>query len=100
MTTVRIYQPCKTAMQSGKGKINHWVVEFEKNDPMIPDPLMGWVTSGDTHEQLHLPFPSLSEALQFAKVKGLRYVIGNPTPPSIVPKSYGTNFTCPRVRGK
>ena len=98
MTTVRIYQPSQTAMQSGKGKTKHWLVEYETKDPMISEPLMGWIASIDTREQLRLFFPSLGEAIQFAKLKGLRYTISNPTKVSIVPKSYGTNFTCPRIR--
>jgi hypothetical protein len=98
MTTVRIYQPSQTAMQSGKGKTKHWIVEYETKDPMISEPLMGWVASIDTRRQLHLFFPSLKEAIQFAKLKGLRYTICNPTQVSMVPKSYGINFTCPRMR--
>ncbi len=99
MTTVRIYQPSQTAMQSGKGKTKHWLVEYETKDPKICEPLMGWVASIDTREQLRLFFSSLGEAIQFAKLKGLHYTICNPTRVSMVPKSYGTNFTCPRIRG-
>jgi len=99
MRTVRIYQPCKTAMQSGWGKTKHWLVEFETQDPYIAEPLIGWISSCDTSEQLRLPFPSLEAAIQFAKHKNLRYTICNPTPVSIVPKSYATNFTCSRIRG-
>jgi len=99
MTTVRIYQPSKTTMQSGWRKTKHWLVEFETHDPMIAEPLIGWISSCDTSEQLHLPFSSLEAALQFAKMKGLRYTVCNPTRVSIVPKSYATNFTCPRMRG-
>ena len=99
MTSVWIYQPSKTAMQSGKGKTKGWRVEFETNDPLRPEPLMGWIASNDMSEQLHLPFLSLEEAIQFAKAKGLRYTICNPTQVSLIPKSYAANFTCPRIRG-
>jgi ETC complex I subunit conserved region len=99
MTTVRIYQPSKTAMQSGKGKTKDWVVEFETRDPLIAEPLIGWVQSFDTHQQLHLSFQSLDEALQYAKSKGFSYTIYNPSQVTITPKSYATNFTCSRVRG-
>ena len=99
MTTVRIYQPPKTAMQSGKGKTKRWVVEFETEDPLMAEPLMGWVASYDMSQQLHLSFPSLSEALHFATVKGLSYAVCNPRKVSMSPNSYAFNFTCPRVRG-
>ncbi len=99
MVTVRIYQPSKTAMQSGKGKTKRWLVEFESHDPRVTDPLMGWVSSEDTHQQLRLFFPSLTEAIRFAKLKNLRYLVSSPSSIERVPKSYGTNFTCPRIRG-
>ena len=99
MTTVRIYQPCQSAMQSGKGKTNLWVMEFENDDPLMPDPLMGWVSSIDTKEELHLPFPTLEKAIQYAKSKGFEYQIYNSAQNETIPKSYGTNFTCKRMRG-
>lgn len=99
MTTVRIYQPCQSAMQAGKGKTKAWRVEFETRDPLKPDPLMGWVSSVDMKEELQLSFPSLEEAIQYAKTKGFQYKIYNPAQNSIRPKTYGTNFTCSRMRG-
>lgn len=86
-------------MQSGKSKTHEWRVEFETHDPLTTDPLMGWVSSHDMAQELRLLFPTLEEALRFAQARGLEYTILNPTPISIVPKSYGTNFTCPRMRG-
>jgi len=38
---VRIYQPAKTAMQSGRGKTQQWLLEFEPARPKGPEPLMG-----------------------------------------------------------
>lgn len=98
MTTVRIYQPCQSAMQAGKRKTKEWRVEFETRDPLRPDPLMGWVSSVDMKEELQLSFPSLEEALQYAKAKGFQYKIYNPAQNSLHPKTYGTNFTCARMR--
>lgn len=99
MTMVRIYQPPKTAMQSGRGRIKEWWVEFESDDSFIPEPLMGWVPSQDTSQQLHLSFPSLEDALYFAKTKGLNYNVCSPPQISSLPKRYSFNFTNPRVRG-
>ncbi|MBS0271342.1 MAG: ETC complex I subunit [Proteobacteria bacterium] len=99
MTTVRIYQPSKSAMQSGKKNANEWRVGFEPFDPLMPEPLMGWISSKDMSQELDLRFSSLDEALQFVRLKGFDYVIHNPTQVSIVPKSYESNFTCPRIRG-
>lgn len=99
MTTIRIYQPSKTAMQSGKKKSELWMVEFETRNSLGIDPLMGWVSSSNTCGQLHLSFLTLDEAIQFAKIKGLQYTICNPKRVSRPVKEYGTNFTCSRIRG-
>jgi hypothetical protein len=99
MTTVRIYQPSKTAMQSGKEKTKKWLVKFETKDPLITEPLMGWVESYDMSQELHLSFPSLSEALSFVTTNGFSYTICNPYQGVMIPKNYATNFTNLRVRG-
>ena len=60
MKKAKIYIPTKTAMQSGRGKIKDWVLEFETKDPSI-NPLMGWETSTDTMEAVsytHLTLPT------------------------------------------
>jgi hypothetical protein len=99
MTKVRIYQPAKTAMQSGQAKTKAWRVEFETHDPLITESLMGWVKSTDMTQELHLEFSSLSEALQYATTHGFSYTVCTPSKVSIVPKNYASNFTNPRVRG-
>lgn len=99
MTTVRITKPSKTAMQSGKAKTKAWRVEFETRDPLTPEFLMGWVASRDTNEQLHLDFSSLEEALQYAKSRNFNYTVTSPTFIEHPSKSYGINFTNPRIRG-
>lgn len=99
MTTVRIYQPSKTAMQSGKGKTKKWCIKFETKDPMIAEPLTGWISSQDTSQQLYLSFSSLEEALCYAKERGFHYTVYNPTQIRTLPKNYALNFMCPRIRG-
>jgi len=100
MTTVRIYQPLKSATQSGKGKVNEWCVTFESLDPLLPEPVMGWVGSQDMRQELHLFFPTLLKAIDYAKINGFRYIVSTPTKIDNRPKSYGLNFTCPRIRGE
>lgn len=99
MTTVRIYQPSKSTMQAGKKNTNVWCVDFEPQDSLAPEPLMGWIPAQDMRRELDLSFSSLEEALQFVKIKGFQYTICNPTTVFRVPKSYEINFTCPRIRG-
>lgn len=98
MPRLRIYQPSKTPMQAGRRK-RDWHVDFETTDPLTPDPLMGWVSAFDMSQELSLSFPSLEEALHFATLHGFPYTVCSPAPVIKPPKSYASNFTCPRVRG-
>ena len=97
VTTVNIYQPSKTAMQSGSGNTHSWVLEFEPGAPKLADPLMGWLGSSDTRTQVRLKFDSREEAVDFAKRKGLDYRIQEPKTRRIRPKSYAENFSYQRV---
>lgn len=92
MMTVRIYQPPKSAMQSGKGHRNQWVVRFEPLTPSIPDPVMGWPSSTDMAQELSLSFPSLEKAIEFSKLRGLDYTIFSPSKIKLTPKNYAHNF--------
>ena len=88
----RIYQPARTAMQSGKAKTRNWVLEFEPEAPREADPLMGWTSSGDMKQQLRLTFPSREEAEAYAKREGLAYQVIEPKKPAPKSKSYSDNF--------
>jgi len=93
---VRIYQPAKTAMQSGRGK-RRWVVEFEPSAPRRPEPLMGWIGSTDTKRQVRLRFDTKEEAIAYAERNGLAYVLDEPQTRTIRPKSYAENFRHDRI---
>ena len=43
MSQVRIYQPTKTAMQSGRSRLGLWILEYEPVSAKLADPLMGWI---------------------------------------------------------
>ena len=60
MKKAKIYIPNKSAMQSGFGKRDKWIIEFETNDP-TKNPLMGWESSNDTYTAVsytHLTLPT------------------------------------------
>ena len=92
MARVRIYQPAKTAMQSGTAKTKAWVLEYEPATPREPDPLMGWASAGDTLNEVRLRFETLDAAVAFAKKRGLDYSVIAPKARTIRPKSYADNF--------
>jgi len=89
---VRIYRPAKTAMQSGRGNTKRWVLEFEPAAPKAHDPLMGWVSSGDTRGQVRLRFATKDEAVAYAKKRGFSATVEEPHERRIKPKSYADNF--------
>jgi hypothetical protein len=95
---VRIYQPAKTAMQSGRAKTQKWILEFEPTDPSRPDPLMGWNGSGDTDRQVRLRFANAEEAIAYAERRGYEYSVTRPKQRRIRPKAYSDNFAWTRLQ--
>ena len=77
MKKAKIYIPAKTAMQSGRGKLKNWVLEFITKDPSI-NPLMGWETSTDTLEEVILKFPSKEKAIEYAEKNNISYNVIEP----------------------
>ena len=77
MKKAKIYIPNKSAMQSGLGKIDKWILEFETKDPTI-NPLMGWESSSDTFSELKLEFSTKEKAINYAKKKKIIFEIIEP----------------------
>ncbi len=94
----RIYQPARTAMQSGTAKTHQWVLEFAPASEREVDPLMGWTSSSDTQAQVRLRFESREAALAYAGEKGIEVDVVDPKPrkPVIRPRGYGENFATDR----
>ena len=78
-------------MQSGFGKSNKWVLEFETKDP-TNNPLMGWESSEDTYTELKLEFSSKELAINYAKKKKINFELIEPKKRKTVKKSYADNF--------
>jgi NADH dehydrogenase len=94
----RIYQPARTAMQSGTAKTHQWVLEFAPASEREVDPLMGWTSSSDTQAQVRLKFDTREEAQAYAAEKGLEFDLVEPKPrkANIRPRGYGENFATDR----
>ena len=92
MTTVRIYKPAKSTMQSGRAKIQKWIMETETETPRRPEDLMGWVSSGDTLNQIRMTFDSVEDAVAHAEKKGWAYTITQPQPRKLQPRNYSDKF--------
>jgi hypothetical protein len=94
----RIYQPARTAMQSGSAKTKTWVLEYVPASAREVDPLMGWTSSDDMNAQVKLRFDSRAAAEAYAKAQGLDYTVAEPKArkPVIRPGGYGENFATHR----
>ena len=78
-------------MQSGLGKTNKWILEFETENP-LRNPLMGWESSTDTYSELKLEFSSKELAVNYAKKKKIDFELIEPRKRKTVKKSYADNF--------
>ena len=100
MSRARIYRPAKSAMQSGKGKIKNWILEFVPASAKTPDNLMGWITSDDMmSDEVRIRFASKEEAVRFAEGAGIEFEVKEKKERALKPKSYADNFRPDRVQG-
>ena len=83
--------PAKTSMQSGYGKTNKWIIEFNTKNTGI-NPLMGWESSTDTMSEVKLEFTSKELAINYAKKNKIDFEIIEPKNRKIIKKSYTDNF--------
>ena len=91
MKKAKIYIPNKSPMQSGLGKTQKWLLEFETKNP-TKNPLMGWESSSDTYTELKLEFSSKELAMNYAKKKKIDFELIEPRKRKTVKKSYADNF--------
>ena len=78
-------------MQSGPGKSDKWIIEFETKNTGI-NPLMGWESSTDTFTELKLEFSSKELAIEYAKKNKINFEVIKPQKRKTIKKSYADNF--------
>ena len=89
----RIFQPSKTAMQSGKAKTGYWRLEFEAEAARRIDPLMGWTSGSDTKAgQVSLDFDTREEAIAYCERQSIPYLVEEAPAGAAQPKAYSDNF--------
>ena len=93
-----IYQPAKSATQSGFARTKVWVLEFLPAGAQRLDPLMGWTGSADTRAQVRLTFSSREEAERYARHNAIAYTLRPPHRLRARAKNYAAKFAFNRVR--
>jgi hypothetical protein len=91
MKKAKIYIPTKNSMQSGLGKSDKWLIEFEIENTGI-NPLMGWETNSNTLSELNLEFSSKELAIEYAKKNKIDFEVIEPQKRKTIKKSYADNF--------
>lgn len=79
-------------MQSGKARIDEWILEFEQSEAKAVDPLMGWSGSGDTQAQVKLTFPGKEEAKAYAEKYGIAARVHSTPKKTLKLQAYADNF--------
>ena len=73
------------------------MLDFEPEQPRQVEPLMGWTSSGDMRQQVHLRFDSKDEAIAYCERNKIAYqVFEDAARPSRRGMSYSDNFAFKR----
>jgi hypothetical protein len=92
MTIARISELDRRTTQSGKATTGRWLLEFERQQPLKPDPLTGWNGSGDTNPQVRLTFPTREAAVAYCDKHGLDYHLVPAPTVKLKIQAYADNF--------
>ena len=92
MTIARISELDRRTTQSGKANNGRWLLEFERQEPVRPDPLTGWNGSGDTRPQVRLGFQTKDAAIAYCARHGLDYHLVPAPPVRLKLQAYADNF--------
>ena len=79
-------------MQSGKARVDEWVLEFEQTEARGADPLMGWTSTSDTQSQVVLTFPDVEAARAYAAKHGIPARVHKTPQKSLKLQAYADNF--------
>ena len=92
MTIARISELERKTTQSGKANAGRWLLEFERQEALRPDPLTGWNGSGDTNPQVRLTFPSKEAAIAYCERHSLQHHVVPAPPVRLKIQAYADNF--------
>ena len=86
-------------MQSGRGKINVWRLEFDLSAPRGIEPLMGWTSATDMRQEVAMNFPSREAAIAYCDRNDIEYRVREPKQRKVWVRTYADNFGPTTGRG-
>ncbi len=92
MTIARISELERKTTQSGKANAGSWLLEFERSEPLRPDPLTGWAGSSDTKPQVRMSFATAEAAIAYCERYGIEYHLVPAQPVRLKLQAYADNF--------
>ena len=92
MTIARISEQERKTTQSGKANSGKWILEFERQEALRPDPLTGWNGSSDTRPQVRMAFATKEAAIAYCDKHRLDYHLVPAAPVRLKLQAYADNF--------
>jgi hypothetical protein len=92
VTIARISELERKTTQSGKANAGLWLLEFERQEALRPDPLTGWAGSGDTRPQVRMTFPTKEAAIAYCHKHQLAFHLVPAAPVRLKLQAYADNF--------
>ncbi len=87
-----IFQPSKSAMQSGMGKSDKWCLSNLIANESFINSIFCWTGSSNSEKNLTLFFDTLESAVRYAESKSFKFDVIEPKKRKIIKKSYSRNF--------
>ena len=87
-----IFQPTKSAMQSGLKNSRKWCISNNDINESYMSSKFCWNGSSNPEKQIKLFFDDLESAINFAKKNNYDYEVLMPNKRSLIKKSYAENF--------
>ena len=86
-------------MQSGRGKVKNWRLEFDLSAARGIEPLMGWTSATDMRQEVAMNFASCESAITYCERNGIEYQVREPKKRKVWVRGYADNFSANSVRG-
>ena len=87
-----IFQPSKSAMQSGLGKSEKWCLSNSTANESFINSVFCWTGSSNSEKNLTLFFDTLESAVRYAESKSFKFDVIEPKKRKVIKKSYSRNF--------